>query len=761
MDSIPLPLAIALTLATLAAPTTSAEPVPVTDVLATVDVEATAVERREQRLRKSRHSASIVELDRKRADQSNIVGSEDYLRYAPNLTVRSRYIGDRNALIGGRSNTTTSGSRSLVYVDGLLISDLLGASFNPPRWGMVSPGEIQNFAILYGPFAAELPGNSMGTTVEITTRYPRDLTATADVQAFGQYFRDDYGHADTYQGQRAAASAGAGDGRFRWFVAANALDTHAHPMQYATPSLLTTDPSALPAVYGARLDQDPQGRNRIVLGPTGIEHTRQSTAKVKFAADLTDDATLEFVLGGWHNDYRRDAASFLRNAQGHVVYRGDWRLPDGRGIRIGDSTFSPQHGTEQHYQYAGSLTWQLTPAWSTQVLASRYRVAENRLRSALRPPDAVDPIPGTIADGDGTGWSTLDIKLAGDVASHHLRTGFHLDHYALDQRVFGIADWREGTPAHLPTDRFAGKARTYAGYVQDEWPFAPDWTALAGIRFEHWQAYQGVRGKTNQLAWYPQRRESALSPKAALSWQATDYWRWRASVGKAVRFPTVSELFQGSLSANAIVNADPNLRPERSYSKELAAEGVFRQGDVRITLFEDDIRDTLQSQTNLTVTPTVTNIQNVERTRNRGIEIAGQWSPAPELEFQASAAVNDAKVLRNTKYTPAEGKRPLRIPRTRANLLATWHARDDLSLTLAARHSGRQWNTLDNVDYNGNTFGAASAFTVFDAKATWKVREGWKLGFGIDNLADKRYWVFHPYPARTVVAELRYEGGTQ
>ena len=150
-----------------------------TKTLDAVEVRAQEVERREQRLHRVQHEGSSVTIDRERLEQSNVIGSEDLLRYAPNLTIRSRYIGDRNALIGGRSNSTTQGSRSLVYIDGLLISDLLGASFNPPRWGMVSPAEIQSMDVLYGPFSAELPGNSMGTTVQITTRYPRDLTATA------------------------------------------------------------------------------------------------------------------------------------------------------------------------------------------------------------------------------------------------------------------------------------------------------------------------------------------------------------------------------------------------------------------------------------------------------------------------------------------------------------------------------------------------------------------------------------------------------
>ena len=33
----------------------------------------------------------------------------------------------------------------------------------------------------------------------------------------------------------------------------------------------------------------------------------------------------------------------------------------------------------------------------------------------------------------------------------------------------------------------------------------------------------------------------------------------------------------------------------------------------------------------------------------------------------------------------------------------------------------------------------------------------WKLSAGIDNLNNKKYWAFHPYPQRTFNAELRYD----
>lgn len=725
-----------------------------------IEVRAERVERREQALRHAQHGASTVEIGRERLNESNIIGTEDFLRYAPNLTVRSRYIGDRNALIGGRSNSTIQGSRSLVYIDGLLISDLLGASFNPPRWGMVSPAEIQQVDVLYGPFTAEFPGNSMGTTVQITTRYPRAFKMTADAQLFSQAFNDDYGNDDDYRGNRANVTAGESHERWRWFAALSRLDTTSHPMQYATPSsFITTGAAALPLLNGAISDLDPQARPRVILGPTGIEDTQQYNAKFKLGFDLSEDTTLELVSGHWRNDYDRRAQTRLTDAAGLPVFAGSYRLPDGRGIRIANNAFAPQSGNERHWQNALSLTSRLSDAWSLQIIGSDYAIRDNTLRSSTQTPIiARTGGAGTVSKGDGTGWNTLDAHFVGELENHTLRLGFHGDRYVLDQRVFSNEDWRSGAQT-LRTSVFGGKARNTAAFVQDRWRFADAWALDFGARYERWSAYSGVRASGTATVNYPTRDLNKWSPNFGVRRELGDTWTLRASVAKATRFPTVSELFQGSISGNAIINSDPNLKPEVSYAKELALEGMLFGGNARFSLFEDDIRDSLFSQTNFSVFPTITNIQNIGRIRNRGLELVSEWDALADVEglsLSASAAFNRSRILDNPNFPASIGKRAPRIPKTRASAVLSYRPDEQWRLSLAGRYSGRQWNTLDNTDINPNTFGGTSDFTVFDFKVQRKLGDGFALGVGVDNLNDERYFAFHPYPSRTVFIELRY-----
>ena len=169
----------------------------------------------------------------------NLVNPEDSLRYVPNVTIRKRYIGDRNALIGGRSFSTLQAPRGLVLMDGYLLSNFLGR-FDAPRWNMISPEEIDRVDVLYGPFSAIYPGNSIGTTVAVRTRRPDERELSVRTTAFGENF-DQYGASEDFSGYQASAFFGDRFDNGAWFtLAANHQDSTSHPMQYFTISQAAT-----------------------------------------------------------------------------------------------------------------------------------------------------------------------------------------------------------------------------------------------------------------------------------------------------------------------------------------------------------------------------------------------------------------------------------------------------------------------------------------------------------------------------------------
>lgn len=691
----------------------------------------------------------------------NLFNPEDALKYLPNLTIRKRYIGDRNALIGGRSFSTLQPARGLVFMDGYLLSNFLGR-FDAPRWNMIAPEEIERIDVLYGPYSATYPGNSIGTTVAIRTRRPDDLTMSVRTTAYSEHF-DEYGLKDDYDGYQVSGFLGDRFDNDVWFtLAANRQDATGHPMQYYTVPAnaagqfpAVTGPAT--PVTGVRFDRDPQGRQRAVFGANAgaIDHTIQDQVKLRGGYTLTDWAEIEGFVALWRNDTDNENRTLMRDAAGNEVWSGPV-VADGITFNIPATAFLPSTRKEEHRQWGTTLRTTRPDGWNGSVVYSRYDIVDDSLVEGYldgsAPSGSPDP---TNTERDGTGWQTFEVQgvytpFAGDWTGgrHTLAMGFHYNEYELSNPVY------DGVTGTL-TQNVYGKTRLQAWYLQDEWQLAERWALTLGARYEDWSAFDGGQLGASP---YADRKDSALSPKASLAYVLHDDWTFRLSAGRGVRFPTVPELFQGTSTAGNIVVNDPNLQPERSDSVDFTVERWLSWGKLRASLFQDDVRDSIFSQTNVTVTPNVTNVQNVDRVRTRGIETAFSIAlPAIEsLTFDGSLAYARARILENDNFPVSVGKIWPRVPKWRGNLQTVWRPTERWMSSVGVRYSGRMFNQLDNSDINPDTYGGVSRFTMLDARVAYTTESNVELALGVDNLTDERAYQSHPYPGRTAFVEARW-----
>ena len=215
----------------------------------------------------------------------------------------------------------------------------------------------------------------------------------------------------------------------------------------------------------------------------------------------------------------------------------------------------------------------------------------------------------------------------------------------------------------------------------------------------------------------------------------------------------MSELYQGSIAQDSIVNNDPDLAPERSWTTELSAVNDFDHGNLRATLFFEDTRDALYSQVNVAAGSTVTTIQNVGRMRTRGLELSGQWR---RMRTARALRQRHLRSFAHRRERQLSGqRRPVAAARARwrATALASWRPRDRLSATFGARYSGQQYSQLDNSDPHGAAYTGTSHYLVYDTRLRMNFGR-WTASLGIDNLGNERYWAFHPYSRRTYNAEI-------
>ena len=711
----------------------------------------------------------------------NATDSEDVLRYFPSLLVRKRYVGDYNhAILSSRASGTGNSARSAVYADGILLSNYLGNGVGglsfPPRWGMVTPEEIERVDVMYGPFSAAYPGNSVGAVVDYITRMPRQFEAHDKIGYVIQPF-ELYGQRDTFRAWQASASVGNRSGDWAWWINVNRTDSEGQPLTFATRTVTSgTVGSAGTPVTGAALDANNAGQSWHVLGAGTQYRTLQDHLKLKLAYDISPTLRATYVLGLWENLADGRSVSYLRDATGQAFYG----TASSSAVNIGGRSYSLTGGdfgltreNLRHTMQGLSIKSRTRGEWDWEAAASLYDYARDDKRQ--NGPQNFQPASrsggaGTLAQGGGTGWNTLALKgtwrpVQADGA-HIVDFGVQQERYTLRYRTSAITgDYLDDAPGAL-SNNVEGRTQLQSLYAQDTWRIAPDWRAVLGARAERWEASDGRTdfSASSSLS-YPARSESFLSPKAALSWQWLPETVLKASVGRAVRVPTVNELYGATSTTNSQYINDSNLAPEKSWTAELSADRDLGFGNARLIFFAEDTRDALYSQTTFDAVANrnVSRVQNIGRIATTGIEAAlstRDWL-IKGLELSGSFTYADSKIKENAGFvvTPGDtiGKWQPNIPRWRATAVASYRVNDRWTTTLAARYSGPQYRTLNNADVNGFTYMGVSKFAVVDARVLYRIDKQWSAAFGIDNLNNDSYWNFHPYPQRSYSAELKFD----
>lgn len=685
---------------------------------------------------------------------TSVITAEDTLRYLPSLLVRRRHVGDTQAPLATRTSGVGASARSLIYVDGVLLSALIGNnnSTASPRWGMVSPEEIDHVDVLYGPFSAAYPGNSIGAVVNIATRVPdkteATLALTTSVQSFEQYGTD-----GSYPAAELAATFGTRAGPLSLFLAANHLDSHGQPLAYATISRPSATGTAGTPVAGAFETLDRGGNPIYVLGASGIEHQVQDNLKLKATLEPAAGLRLTYLAGLFLDDTDAAARTYLGDGQ----FAGTFNI-DGRTVAVPASSFSNNvyRFDERHWMQA--LTADATVGGiDFRATGSLYRFDKSRRRvPSTTLPGARHGGPGSIVRMGGTGWDTFDLSLDRRGTS----AGAHWDRVRLQSHRYATDDWLHGAAGAL-TQASEGRTTTGALWAQQAFALLPQLVLTVGGRYEWWQADRGLNFSLSPAlsVRQPEQSRNGFSPKASLRSTLAGPWSVRLSAAQAYRFPTVEELYQAISTGPVLTVPDPDLEPERARSAELAIERKDDRGTVRLSLFGERIRDALVSQAAPLVpgsTALFRYVQNIPLTRTYGIELAFERTGVllPQLDVSGSFTLADPTIVSDPAFLAAEGKDIPQVPRRRGMLVLTWHQGPTTTFTLAARYASRSFGTIDNSDIVTHTYQGFDGYFVADARARLRLTENLDAALGVENLFDDRYFLYHPFPGRTFTAEL-------
>lgn len=700
-----------------------------------------------------------VSLGQTEFEAINAVNVEDLMKYAPNFFVRKRYIGDANAVPGFRGTHSTQSARSMVMIDGFVVSDYTGNSFSfPPKWGLIGPGEVKQFDIVYGPYSARYSGNTMGGLVSITTREPEGPEAFATVQGFSQPYKQ-YGTKDTFSGYTFEGGAGFRQENGPWSgrFSVRHLDNVGHPMQFSqlTPTTGTGTP-----VTGAVTDPE-------LITPTPVsgafapDHTVQDQFRARVGYDFGSwTATALFTL--WTTDSNTlKSETYLRDAAGNPVFDGKVTV-DGKTYTAGAGL--GQGLTDKTEMLAGLKLAGPLAGWDVTANLSHYWIDKLAARKSNTYTTGINNGAGTFSDQGTTGWWTGDLLAVRMTGAHEIAVGMSANLYETAVDNFTAVNWRTREGLAFSTGTF-GRTTLISGFAEDKVSLSDGFSVTGGLRYESWRAFDGgicrQVGAAPVCQRYDHRSDDALSPKLSAQWEFVPDWHAQLSLATATRFPTVGELFQGRLDAlgNFDPNSfDPNLKPEKSKDANLILRHDF--GGVRLTgsLFYQDVKDAIFSVQGFNQNGIVTSsFKNIDKVRQYGAEliVEAQDVLIPGLDVDVNLAWIDARTVRNDPLPASEGERFPRIPEWRINGNLRYAISDTVKASVGLRYASRPNTDLAGTQ-RGDTYGYTSELLIIDLRLTWDITDQLQASMGIDNVNNDKAWVFHPYPQRTGVVELKW-----
>lgn len=576
---------------------------------------------------------------------------------------------------------------------------------------------IERIEVLRGPAAARYGSGASGGVVNIITKRPTgDLTGAVDL----------YGLVPEH-------SAEGGSERLGLQLSGPMTDTLSFRLY---GNLNKTDADSLD------LNRDfATGANAVP--PAGREGVKNRDVNALLRWDVTANQVVEFEAG--------------TSRQGNI-YAGD-RAVSTTGTSTGvdlAALAEQQAETNRMYRTTGAITHR--GRWgdvSSRLTAAVEGVNNSRINEGLA--------GGPEGSFNGADWSTSRLRnyqLDGEVsfpttlggAENVWTLGFeYLDSRLTDPYSMSQSSSSGGGIPGLSADRARGKsdAQTTAVYVEDNIYLGERWIVTPGLRFDHHSQFG-----------------NNTSPSLNAQFRLNSDWVVKGGIARAFKAPN---LYQSnpdylyytrgngcpnalpSLGAGCYMQGNADLKAETSLNKELGVEWAPQSGwQASLTYFHNDYKDKIQAgytQIGLTADRKgrIFRWENAPKAIVQGLEGNLVIPLLGEQGDRLKWSNNFTYMVENENKSTGQ---PLSvIPKYTVNTMLDWQATEQLSLLLTGTFYGKQEPATANINNDprctancdaSTVLQTRGAYNVWGVSARYKVTDTVSVGFGVNNLADKR-----------------------
>lgn len=618
-----------------------------------------------------------------------------------------------------------TGENILILFDGQPINNSFDGGIN---WDTIPLGQIARVEIVRGAGSSLYGGHAVAGVVNIITK--KSETAPGKVQTELNVV---YGSNASLR--REIGVSGAANDKFKFHIGYEKRSTHGYRGHYTTADGRTSGtPDA--DVTLPRLSD-----GSYVVGGRGRKEKSSDNLYLDLNYALTSDRMLTATY--MHGRYRyghRDPFTYLKDADGNAFFSGTFRTQNGDYVSVEPDDYFGYYGEREQNIYKlrySDQKAQLDIGFGlSDIVKDGYSTAYN--------PTSVD----WSGEGDLTKYPsknyTADVQKIWDLPGHRLVAGLTWMKEKMTYTRYPLARWKDWSTLGAANTRGAGATHTVAVYVQDRYALSDRWNMYAGVRFDDYRKEGGYFIIGNARRDFGGTNYRELSPKIAFEYMPNAQTTYYVSYGHSFNPPPIYKLYRRSGNSARSIQANPDLKPEKSDTFEL---GYKRKIDDKtsfdLTLFRIKTKDAITIAT----VHRVRAYRNVYERTAKGIEaelkrkFSPRWSAYCNYTFETGESIWDGK-----------GEHDWDIPKHLMHF-GMEYTYGKLNWGLDAQYvSARQEASAATGEYYSQ-----DAFFTLNTTLGYDVNDRLKVQLGIDNLFDRQYYAYESASGRTYNLSAQYK----
>lgn len=291
------------------------------------------------------------------------------------------------------------------------------------------------------------------------------------------------------------------------------------------------------------------------------------------------------------------------------------------------------------------------------------------------------------------------------------------------------------------------ETRLYAGGTE------VDYTRGRTAYVAEWRAEWGSFATTDVAVRHDDfnRFQDATTLRAGFLVNVTPQFAVVGGYNEGLAQPGFADLFGFGPNSGHVGN--PDLTPERSTGYELGLRWRGSGFSAEIVGFSSDLKDEIVFEA-LTFDPfTYTYVNAVGTSRRRGLEVSGEWRPAPGVSLAANYTRLDAREADGAAAAP----RPeIRRPKHSGNVIGTWET-GPLSVGASASYVGKR----RDIDFDTFQEAELGDYLLLGIRAGYRIAPSLELFARVDNAGGAAYQdaVGYATQGRTAHAGIRLRLG--